>query len=265
MTQAADYLFDEIQERSRPLKRRIMRLLHIATDRTFSLVHFGHSDRIPEYAILSHTWGPATEEPTFDDLLHGVASSKRGYGKLRFCANQAYEDGLSYFWADTCCIDKTNSEELTTAINSMFRWYSRSSRCYVYLTDVAARSQDRRFDLDWPSALRSSRWFRRGWTLQELIAPKYVDFYTRDHVRIGDKHSLEQMIVHATGITPRALQGVALDSFDVDEKFAWAAKRETSREEDMAYCLLGIFGVFMPLIYGEGIASAHRRLRKEVV
>ncbi|PVH96207.1 hypothetical protein DM02DRAFT_570024, partial [Periconia macrospinosa] len=92
---------------------------------------------IPRYAILSHTWGPATEEVNFKDMTDGTGIKKPGYDKIRFCGEQAKRDGLHYFWVDTCCIDKSNSTELSEAINSMFRWYQAAAKCYVYLADVS--------------------------------------------------------------------------------------------------------------------------------
>ncbi len=212
---------------------------------------------IPDYAILSHTWGPDIDEVSYKDFVDGTEKGKAGYRKIKFCAEQAKRDNLEYFWVDTCCIDKTNSVELQGALNSMFQWYSKAARCYVYLTDIPD---------DWESALRvPHKWFTRGWTLQELLAPASVEFFTEDGRRLGDKRSLEPLIHTVTGIPVSVLQGtVALADVDVDERFAWAEKRQTTREEDGAYCLLGIFGIFMPIIYGEDKLSAVRRLKREI-
>ena len=220
---------------------------------------------IPSYAILSHTWGPDTEEVTFRDLVDGTGRDKTGYEKIRFCGAQARRDGLRYFWVDTRCIDKSNNNELSRAINSMFRWYQNATRCYVYLSDFSAAGGDgEQSELAWQSAFRASKWFTRGWTLQELLAPASVEFFTTDGRRLGDKRSLEQQIHEVTGIAIPALRGSALAQFDVEERFRWAETRQTTHEEDWAYCLLGIFGIFMPLIYGEGKAHAVRRLKKEI-
>jgi hypothetical protein len=148
----------------------------------------------------------------------------------------------------------------------MFRWYRDAARCYVYLSDLLASDYDKdsqRCELAWDSAFRASRWFTRGWTLQELLAPALVEFL-KDCRRLGDKRSLERQVHEITGIAIPALQGTAISQFDVEEKFKWAERRQTTREEDWAYCLLGIFGVFMPLLYGEGKTNAVRRLRKEI-
>jgi hypothetical protein len=241
-----------------------MRLLKLDDDGCFSLRWFP-KDKVPPYAILSHTWGGEDDEVTFKDLVNGTAENKRGFQKLRFCGSQAKDDDLQYFWVDTCCINKSDTTELTTAINSMFRWYQYAARCYVYLSDVSVRSQDGQFvHVEWESAFCNSRWFTRGWTLQELLAPKVVDFYSRDRIRLGDKHSLGQQIVGTTGIAIDALRGRPLSQFSIEERFSWTEKRQTTMEEDQAYCLLGIFGVFLPLIYGEGLSNAIRRLRKEI-
>lgn len=218
--------------------------------------------QIPSYAILSHTWGADGEEVTFRDMVDRTAKKKPGYDKIKFCAEKARADGLHYFWVDTCCIDKANSTELIEAINSMFRWYQKADRCYVYLSDVSASSLEswNPYELQF----RASRWFTRGWTLQELLAPSSVEFFTRDGLRLGDKKSLEQQIHEITSIAVAALQNRPLAHFTTEERFRWAANRNTKKEEDWVYCLLGIFGVYMPLIYGESKENALRRLKKEI-
>jgi hypothetical protein len=139
-------------------------------------------DNIPEYAILSHTWGADFEEVTLKDLTDGTGTDKAGYNKIRFCGEQARRDGLQYFWVDTCCIDKSNNTELSEAINSMFRWYRNATKCYVYLSDVSIKKRKASSQLSeftWESAFRASRWFTRGWTLQELLAPSSVEFFPK--------------------------------------------------------------------------------------
>ena len=209
---------------------------------------------IPAYAILSHTWGPAGEEVTFRDLSDRTGMKKKGYAKVEFCRRQTAKDGLQYFWIDTCCIDKSSSAELTEAINSMFRWYRQASRCYVYLSDV--RDEDL-------SVFGESRWFTRSWTLQELLAPGMVEFFSAGGKRIGDKRSLKRQITRATGIPSKALEGQPLSGFSVDERMSWTANRTATRKEDEAYCLLGMFDVHLPLIYGEG-DNAWARLHEAI-
>jgi hypothetical protein len=243
-----------------------MRLLKLQDDGEFSLIEF-IGDNIPRYAILSHTWGADGEEVTFKDLMKGTGKSKAGYQKIRFCGEQAATDDLQYFWVDTCCIDKSSSAELSEAINSMFRWYHDAGKCYVYLSDVSIRGSiknDQFSQWTWEPAFQKSRWFTRGWTLQELIAPASVEFFSVEGERLGDKKLLERQIHEITGITAQALQGDPLSHFSVNERMSWAAKRETKREEDAAYSLLGIFDIHMPLIYGEGRKKALVRLHKEI-
>jgi hypothetical protein len=242
-----------------------MRLLQYNNDGDFSLAEFFESD-IPKYAILSHRWG--AEEVTFKDLMDSTSTSKSkaGYGKIQFCGEQAKRNGLQYFWVDTCCIDKSNSTELTEAINSMFRWYQDATKCYVYLLDVpqpCSVSADKS-NVAWESAFRKSEWFTRGWTLQELVAPASVDFFSREGNLVGNKTSLEQQICEITGIPVKALRGDPLSDFSIAERMSWAASRETYRQEDKAYSLLGIFDVKMPLIYSEGKDKALQRLREEI-
>lgn len=221
-------------------------------------------ENVPPYAILSHTWGADGDEVTFDDLQNGAGINKPGYIKLRFCHNQAVRDDLKYFWVDTCCIDKRNNTELSEAINSMFYWYRNSVKCYVYLPDVSAEILDDDANrLPWEPDFSKSRWFTRGWCLQELLAPKTVEFYSREGTLLGNKKGLEELIHKITSIPINALSGASLSGFPIDERLRWAAGRNTKRAEDKAYCLLGIFEVFLPLIYGEG-ENAFKRLREAI-
>jgi hypothetical protein len=241
-----------------------MRLLKYNDDSDLRLTEFFESD-IPKYAILSHRWG--AEEITLADLTNGNGKKMAGYGKIQFCGEQAKRDGLQYFWVDTCCIDKSNSTELAEAINSMFRWYQKATKCYVYLSDVSTRkrkARDSSTECPWGSAFRASKWFTRGWTLQELIAPASVEFFSKEGELLGNKQSLERQICEITGIPIKALRGGTLPDFSVTERMSWAASRETYRQEDKAYSLLGIFDVNMPLIYSEGKEKALQRLREEI-
>jgi Heterokaryon incompatibility protein (HET)/NACHT domain len=229
-----------------------MRLLEISDRGELSLTDDLTAD-IPPYAILSHTWGPDQEEVSFKDLIDGRGKNKEGYTKIQFCADQARKDDLHHFWIDTCCIDKTNLVELSEAIVSMFQWYANAEWCYVFLPDVSACKRDNTGSTRiWESAFRKSRWFTRGWTLQELLAPRRVEFYSRERVRLGDKDTLEQVIHEITGIPGAALRRSSLADFSPEERMRWSSRRETKRTEDRAYCLLGIFNVSMPPVYGEG-------------
>ena len=243
-----------------------MRLLKSRDDGELSLAEFV-GDNIPRYAILSHTWGADDDEVTFKDLVEGTGKTKAGYRKIRFCTTQAVRDGLQFSWVDTCCIDKSSSTELSEAINSMFRWYHNAAKCYVYLSDVSiggSIGNDLSSQRTWKPAFQQSGWFTRGWTLQELIAPTSVEFFSEEGERLGDKDSMIQEIHRITGISVQALQGSLMSRFSVRERMSWAARRKTKREEDAAYSLLGIFDIHMPLIYGEGREKAFNRLQKEI-
>ena len=240
-----------------------MRLLKWGSRGELSLTK-DYVDDAPPYAILSHTWGRDEDEVTFQDLEHGSGRSKAGYAKLQFCARQARADGLEYCWVDTCCINKDSHAELSEAIASMFRWYRDAQHCYVYLSDVSLGNNGcSQPQQAWEPAFRNSRWFTRGWTLQELIAPKSVRFYSQEEKLLGDKKILEHQIQEITGIPVTALSGRPLPQFSIEERLGWAAKRKTKRKEDQAYCLLGIFDIFIPLIYGEG-DHALIRLTEEI-
>jgi len=211
-------------------------------------------ENTPYYAILSHTWGP--EEVSFQDIQgpHERIFNKAGYKKIKQCCAKALEAGFRYVWIDTCCIDKTNSVELSEAINSMFRWYQNSATCYAYLADVTPND----------SPFGRSRWFKRGWTLQELIAPTDVLFFDRYWNEIESRESLRGDIERVTGVPQQVLVNGSLHGHCIAEIMSWAGCRETTRLEDRAYSLLGLFGVSMPLIYGEG-GQAFKRLQLEIM
>ncbi|KAF2728404.1 HET-domain-containing protein, partial [Polyplosphaeria fusca] len=223
-------------------------------------------NNIPPYAILSHTWGSKDDEVSFQDIKNNVGKRKLGYQKIRFCGKQAKDDNLAFIWVDTCCIDKTSSAELSEAINSMFQWYQNAKICYAYLSDVSneisgdeSQSVQRQ-----KSALQQSKWFTRGWTLQELLAPASVEFFSKDWERLGNKQYLKQTIHEITKVPLEVLEGAPVSRYSVEERFSWASNRQTARVEDESYCLLGIFDIHMPLIYGEGKEKALKRLQKEV-
>jgi len=261
---------------------------------------------IPQYAILSHTWGDG--EVTFQDWKDlREASKKLGFAKIQSACTQARNDGLHYIWVDTNCIDKSSSAELSEAINSMFAWYRDSSICYVYLSDVkdpddvAGKLGNETIEFKWDQyfemqnsvedikkarfidSLRNSRWFTRGWTLQELLAPECIRFFTHNWkpiimkwpgykgynvTPIDSKSRQGAFIEFLSDIT-----GIRLDALTTPqcimhcsngEKMSWIAGRKTTREEDIAYCLLGIFDINMPLLYGEG-SNAFKRLQEEII
>ncbi|KAL5392900.1 hypothetical protein DPSP01_000595 [Paraphaeosphaeria sporulosa] len=239
-----------------------MRLLYFDSFRRPTSADFSRKT-IPPYAILSHTWGD--DEFLFEDLVNGTGKSKAGYEKIMFCGEQATRDSLQYFWVDTCCIDKWKITELSHAINSMFRWYKNAAKCYAFLSDVSAPTPDAQLHQDtWEASFRKSRWFTRGWTLQELLAPASIDFFSLEGQRIGDRASLEQQICEITRIPVTALRGDGLDQFSVPERMSWMAGRQTKEEEDMAYSLIGLVAVSMEFRYGEGKERAFNRLQEEI-
>lgn len=232
----------------------MMRLIKDEGHGDLHLVEY-HEDQIPHYAILSHTWGVDEEEVTYNDFTKDIDKRKADWEKIEFCRQQAAVDDLQHFWIDTCCIDKASSAELTEAVNSMFRWYHDAAKCYVYLSDVPMHEYEENEYISgrpWEATFQGSRWFTRGWTLQELIAPTSVEFFSREGKRLGDKRSLERLVNETTRIAVQALRGSPLSDFSAAERRAWAAERKTTRKEDEAYCLLGIFGVYISTIYGEG-------------
>ncbi|KAK1757807.1 hypothetical protein QBC47DRAFT_377014, partial [Echria macrotheca] len=207
------------------------------------------------------------EEVTFQDweILSTEPDrimAKSGFRKIEYCCFQAASEGIEWVWIDTCCIDKKSSAELSEAINSMFRWYRNAKICYAYLADVSAEVIP---EHDEPSAsIAKSRWFTRGWTLQELIAPSELEFFSDDWKKLGSRQQLCDLVTAASGIEQKFLCGEPLQTASIAKRMSWAANRQTSRIEDMAYCLLGIFDVNMPLLYGEG-KRAFRRLQQEIL
>ncbi|KAI1364998.1 heterokaryon incompatibility protein-domain-containing protein [Xylaria arbuscula] len=229
-----------------------MRLLHTTT-RT---LHTFTDKKIPKYAILSHTW--EENEVTYQDMKLAVAEKMMGYQKVAMACSVSAARGFEYVWLDTCCIDKDSSAELSEAINSMYRWYEGAQECFAYLADVdcvgaVAESQ-----------LRGSSWFRRGWTLQELIAPAHVVFFNQKWQPVGTKDNLKHEISRVTGIPVNILSGDDIDTVSTAQIMSWASKRDTTRTEDIAYCLMGLFDVNMPLLYGEG-EKAFIRLQEEIM
>ncbi|KAI0447192.1 HET-domain-containing protein [Xylaria telfairii] len=246
--------------------------MHLLNAHTRQLQEF-IGDNIPPYAILSHTWGE--DEVLFQDLSSPGHKKKLGYKKIRGCCEQAIRDDFDFVWVDTCCIDKRSSAELSEAINSMFRWYGEAKACYVYLADV-----------DWPdnlgepySTFRNSKWFTRGWTLQELIAPVNLIFFDKKWKTIFNVDKDQVLIISKTGTDAKVVEEITgiklwyrysmqsvdeykLNKVPVATKLSWASQRHTTRIEDIAYCLLGLLDVNMPLLYGEG-HKAFLRLQEE--
>ncbi|KAJ3548062.1 hypothetical protein NM208_g1198 [Fusarium decemcellulare] len=231
-----------------------MRLLQVESREIVEFI----TDHVPPYAILSHTWGE--QEITmanWNSMEEVELRELRGYAKIQFSLDQATKDGLGWVWVDTCCIDKTSSAELSEAINSMFRWYQNATVCYAYLSDVSAND-------DLVQSMPKSYWFTRGWTLQELLAPRHVVLYSQEWQCLGTKYGLVRLLSSITRIGEEYLSGKDIQLASVAKRMSWASRRNTSRVEDIAYCLLGVFDINVPLIYGEGM-KAFQRLQGEIL
>jgi hypothetical protein len=239
-----------------------MRLLKIEASGDLGLDELD-SNKTQPYAILSHVWGGKDQEVTFTDLVDKTGKGKVGYEKIEFCAQQARKDGIEYLWVDTCCIDKSSSAELSEAINSMYRWYEDAATCYAYLSDVSHPEENLTYDPE-TVPFSESRWFKRGWTLQELIAPSRVVFYLKGWKRFGTRSELAIDLTEITGIDERVLEGDHPSVCSIADRMSWASNRETTRDEDIAYSLLGIFDINMPLLYGEK-GKAFIRLQEEIM
>lgn len=227
-----------------------MRLINTAT---LEFEEF-FDNAVPHYAILSHRWASSSEELSYVDFTSQMKRLTSGYFKIRRFCKLAHERNIQYCWVDTCCIDKSSSAELSEAINSMYSWYGRASVCFTYLSDVTSRGDFTR-----------SQWFERGWTLQELLAPNSVEFFDRYWNPIGDRLMLKREICLVTGVDEALLaKRRLLSHYSVAQRMSWAAHRQTTRLEDEAYCLMGIFNVHMPLLYGEG-NQAFRRLQEQIL
>ncbi|KAK5683235.1 hypothetical protein LTS10_004766 [Elasticomyces elasticus] len=252
------------QQSSRPV-----RLLDTST------LTFAHVDQ--PYAILSHTWTLGTEEVSYKDVCENKHRTKAGWLKIAGACRQAKKDGVAFLWVDTCCIDKSNNSELGEAINSMFAWYQGAAVCYVHMADVSISSAwwDDREPLrskevaSWKAAgyvrFSHSRWFHRGWTLQEMLAPKFVRFYAQDWAFLGALYPLRHTVSYITGVPVDILgHQKPLSDCSIAQRLSWAAGRQVSKVEDNAYSLLGILGVPLSLNYGEG-AHAFIRLQEEIL
>ena len=231
-----------------------MRLLNA---KTMELHSFFQESTTPGYAILSHTWHEG--EVLFEDLQDiSRALLKPGFTKIEACCKQALREGLQFVWIDTCCIDKSSSAELSEAINSMYRWYKLARVCFAYLRDVVHPGDN---ELE----IGHSRWFQRAWTLQELLAPRYMSFYSTGWRFFGTRETLKRVISEVTGIGEEYLShdwNRDIYRASVAKRMSWAANREATRAEDIAYSLFGIFNVNMPLLYGEGQEKAFRNCKR---
>ncbi|KAI5982586.1 heterokaryon incompatibility protein-domain-containing protein, partial [Pisolithus albus] len=228
-------------------------------------------DTTTSYAILSHRWGAEVSYKEMIGLMkmeeedREEITQRHGYQKIIKSCEQARKDGHKWLWVDTCCIDKRSSSELSEAINSMYRWYQNARVCYAYLHDVSESTFPSQQNDEFGKSNGWPEWFVRGWTLQELVAPREVKFFNRDWVPLGNKRHLASTLNHITGIPCGVLMdGLARQGLSVAQIMSWAARRKTTRVEDRAYSLMGLFGVHMPMLYGEG-KKAFRRLQLEII
>ncbi|KAF4830427.1 Vegetative incompatibility protein HET-E-1 [Colletotrichum tropicale] len=236
-----------------------IRLIDVETLRLKSF----NTRKTPPYAILSHTW-VEDEEVSFEEMRqiaenpNHPARRKSGYRKIRETCRQVRVLRLGYAWVDTCCIDKSSSAELSEAINSMFRWYRDAHVCIAYLSDYSSLGTKK-------DDMKECKWFTRGWCLQELIAPKVLIFYDQNWKAFGSRHDDQRLVASITGIDQSVLVNHnQMYSLPVAQRMSWASRRTTTRVEDTAYCLLGIFDIHMPLLYGEG-EKAFLRLQEEII
>lgn len=237
--------------------------MYLINVRTYELEWFVDEKQVPGgYAILSHRW--EDEEILYKDITKAKMRAQmcrlKGFYKFNKTCQQAFQDGLSYAWIDTCCIDKSSSAELQEAINSMFRWYKHAQRCYAYLSDVDD-------DCYMGLGVANSKWFSRGWTLQELLAPVVLIFYSATWTEVMDRSFWAEEITRTTNIPTELLRSSwSLAEFHpcAAEILSWASKRSTTRVEDESYCLIGLFEINMPLLYGEG-TKAFARLQHEIL
>ncbi|KAI0556211.1 heterokaryon incompatibility protein-domain-containing protein [Xylaria curta] len=256
-----------------------MRLLR-AADLHFEVFEGGN---VPRYAILSHRW--EKDEVSYQEIFEATKSGeiplyhpvqkKPGFQKIIHFSQRALTKGFEYIWVDTCCINKESSAELQEAINSMFLWYQNSGACFAYLSDVSTILDDANMPSNHSqqisrSSFKESQWFTRGWTLQELLAPHHLIFFDQNWNECGTVDAANQEIYEVTGIDIKKVfslsraKDTCLQELQVGQRISWAAHRETTRIEDRAYSLLGIFNISMPLLYGEGM-RAFQRLQEEIM
>ncbi|PPJ59702.1 hypothetical protein CBER1_10545 [Cercospora berteroae] len=250
-----------------------MRLLNVHT-----LAFSVHHSTPPPYAIASHRWHLG-HEASYKDILKKRNTTSTGYKKVIEFAEFVRKNvtGVEWLWIDTCCILQQSSEEVSEAVNSMFKSYRNAVVCIAYLDDFGGVRESGSGGGDL-GMLGRSKWFTRGWTLQELVAPKNVVFVTRKWEVLGYKGmrteglgkmelgpELGEILARVTGIPEPVLRDYEYArAIGAEQKLEWMSERETTREEDQSYCLLGFFDVTMPVIYGEGREKARLRLLAEI-
>ncbi|KAF5349019.1 hypothetical protein D9758_012675 [Tetrapyrgos nigripes] len=231
---------------------------------TCRLVDFSENDPTPPYAILSHRW-ILGEEVNYQDYLESRPKTKKklGYQKIRRACREARTDNFDYIWIDTICINQGNHDEVARNINGMYSFYKHSGVCYAYLTDVYKLNDG---SADLIARMWRSGWFQRGWTLQELVAPRTVVFFSAGWEAIGCRRLLKFGISRLTGIPAAVLDGSRpIEDVDMKERMTWCAGRKTTRPPDLAYCLMGILGVSVTPDYSEDARTAFKRLQSALV
>ncbi|KAG1875820.1 hypothetical protein F4604DRAFT_1581727, partial [Suillus subluteus] len=230
-----------------------------------------------KYAVLSHRWLPDNQEP----LYHQVSKEPKevadgpGWKKLeRFCHTAKVVHNCEFAWSDTCCIDKPSSSELEESIRSMFRWYRNSHVCIAFLSETADLAALQLQETGKSGEKAVDAWFERGWTLQELIAPLQIKFYGANWKPLiqgstNDRNNRDSKVIMEKISTLTDIHMDDLESFTpgidrVPEKMLWASRRRTTRIEDRAYSLVGIFDISIMIVYGEG-KRAFFRLIEEVI
>ena len=242
----------------------MIRLLH-AESYTFPNEEGLRQQQTPPYVIISHSWGD--QEVLYDDMPEFKEKLKKSHAwkansaaKITGACKKVLEHDkgqIKHVWLDTVCINKKDPAEVSTSINSMYRWYKNAEVCFAYLHDYSSKGL---------AKFTGSRWFTRGWTLQELVAPKRMMFFDKDWELVGDKGSLQSVLTSRTKIDRNfLLQYDSISRASISQRMSWFSGRETTVPEDTAYCLLGLFGVNMPMLYGEGKERAFRRLQEEIM
>ncbi|THU94417.1 HET-domain-containing protein [Dendrothele bispora CBS 962.96] len=224
---------------------------------TIKPVVFEQTDTIPAYAVLSHQWSKIGAEVTYEELVlvQSTTYQKSGYQKINAACQKALQDGYSYIWVDTCCIIQKDEKDLKENIPKMYGFYQNSAVCYVYLWDVVSKTQ-----------FRYSEWFKRGWTLQELVAPRTVKFFDSHWQYLGDKHGLREEIFRKTTIPPDILSGTqSVQDIAIVDRMTWALERKTTEKQDLAYCLQGLLGVTVVPNYQEFWLKSFNRLGRALL
>lgn len=239
---------------------RLLQAKSVGTDAGLGFAEFS-THELPSFAVLAHSVGDV--EVTYSDAVGDAAAAraKANYEKLAFAARQALADGYEYLFIHSCCVDRRSSAELDEAANSALQWYRKAGTVYAYLPDCPADARA----TDPASPFAASRWFRDPWMLLPLVASRNLTFYAAQWTKLGTKADLASDISAVTGVGLSFIRGTRpIETASVAQRMSWAARRSTARVEDVAYALMGLFSVHMPLLYGEG-ERAFLRLQEEII